>query len=97
MFSSYDELQVEDCYFCQPWKPTSTPSIPQCRHQDGLFLLFPNEKPLCAADALLLFCIDISGSMSTTSQVKAHNLTLICLLAFTNTICGVSNDQSLLF
>ncbi|XP_028423636.1 circularly permutated Ras protein 1-like isoform X2 [Perca flavescens] len=59
---------VEDCYFCQPWKPTSTPSIPQCRHQDGLFLLFPNEKPLCAADALLLFCIDISGSMSTTFQ-----------------------------
>ncbi|XP_034716753.1 circularly permutated Ras protein 1-like isoform X2 [Etheostoma cragini] len=59
---------VEDCYFCQPWGPTSTPSIPQCRHQDDLFLLFPNEKPQCAADALLLFCIDISGSMSTTSQ-----------------------------
>ncbi|XP_032357698.1 circularly permutated Ras protein 1 isoform X1 [Etheostoma spectabile] len=59
---------VEDCYFCQPWGPTSTPSIPQCRHQDDLFLLFPNEKPQCAADALLLFCIDISGSMSTTSE-----------------------------
>lgn len=69
MFSHYAELQVNECYFCQPWALTSTPSIPQC-NEDGLFLLGPDEKPLCAADALLLFCIDISGSMSITSEVK---------------------------
>ncbi|KAL6095205.1 uncharacterized protein ACO6RY_16454 [Pungitius sinensis] len=74
---------VEECYFCQhhelpsipsipsiPSFPSipSSPSTPQCP-QDVLFLLRPDEEPLCAADGLLLFCIDISGSMSTTSQV----------------------------
>uniref|UniRef100_UPI0037E8F33F circularly permutated Ras protein 1-like isoform X2 n=1 Tax=Semicossyphus pulcher TaxID=241346 RepID=UPI0037E8F33F len=70
--SCYDNV-VTSCYFCQPVESTSSPSAPQSRltgHQDGLFLLHPDEKPLCAADALLLFCIDISGSMSITSQVS---------------------------
>ncbi|XP_037611239.1 circularly permutated Ras protein 1-like isoform X1 [Sebastes umbrosus] len=66
--SCYDNV-VSECYFCQPWALTSTPSIPQC-NEDGLFLLGPDEKPLCAADALLLFCIDISGSMSITSEMS---------------------------
>ncbi|XP_041830567.1 circularly permutated Ras protein 1-like isoform X2 [Melanotaenia boesemani] len=60
---------VEVCYFCHS---TSSPMELQCplnAHRDGLFLLNPNEKPLCAADTLLLFCIDVSGSMSITSQV----------------------------
>ncbi|XP_062415994.1 circularly permutated Ras protein 1-like [Pungitius pungitius] len=71
---------VEECYFCQhselpsipsipsiPGTP-GTPGMPQCP-QDVLFLLRPDEEPVCAAAGLLLFCIDISGSMSTTSQV----------------------------
>ncbi|XP_070783309.1 circularly permutated Ras protein 1-like isoform X1 [Enoplosus armatus] len=70
--SSYDNV-VNMCYFCQPWELTSSTSMtqcPPCGYQDSLFLLRPDEKPLCAADALLLFCIDISGSMSITSQVS---------------------------
>ncbi|XP_054455473.1 circularly permutated Ras protein 1-like [Anoplopoma fimbria] len=59
---------VNECYFCQPWELTSTPSMPQC-HQDALSWLYPNEKPDCAADGLLLLCIDVSGSMSVTSEV----------------------------
>ncbi|XP_056222360.1 circularly permutated Ras protein 1-like isoform X3 [Seriola aureovittata] len=55
------------CHFCQSRELTSPPSIPP----SALFLLNPDEKPPCAAGALLLFCIDISGSMSITSQVTA--------------------------
>ncbi|XP_035522468.1 circularly permutated Ras protein 1-like [Morone saxatilis] len=76
--SCYDNV-VDMCYFCQPCELTSPPSIPQCPltgYQDGLFLLCPDEKPLCAADALLLFCIDISGSMSITSQVSLEDTVL---------------------
>ncbi|KAM7370964.1 hypothetical protein PAMP_010471 [Pampus punctatissimus] len=70
--SFYDNM-VNVCYFCQSWESTSPLSIPQRPadgYQDGLFLLNPDEKPLCAADALLIFCIDISGSMSLTCQVS---------------------------
>lgn len=73
MFSPYAELQVKVCYFCQHCESASSTSMPQCfpsGYQDSLFLLNPDEQPLCAADALLLFCIDISGSMSITSQVS---------------------------
>ncbi|XP_068439940.1 circularly permutated Ras protein 1-like [Clinocottus analis] len=66
--SFYNNVIIE-CYFCQPWERTSTPSMPQCQ-EDDLFLLHADEMPLCAADALLLFCIDISGSMSITAQVS---------------------------
>ncbi|KAM6898012.1 circularly permutated Ras protein 1-like [Lycodopsis pacificus] len=71
----YDNV-VNECYFCQPWEPTSTPSMPQC-HQDVLLLLCPDEKPRCAADALLLFCIDVSGSMSITSEVSEGELVVL--------------------
>ncbi|KAM9715806.1 circularly permutated Ras protein 1-like isoform 1-T3 [Menidia menidia] len=67
----YDSV-VEGCYFCQSSDLTSSPSAPQSplnAHQHGLFLLNPDERPPNAADALLLFCIDVSGSMSITSQV----------------------------
>ncbi|XP_073346288.1 circularly permutated Ras protein 1-like [Pagrus major] len=70
--SSYDN-EVKVCYFCQSLESTSSPSTPQCPlsgYQDGLFVLPPDEKPPCVADSLLLFCIDISGSMSMTSQVS---------------------------
>lgn len=75
----YAELQVKVCYFCQHCESASSTSMPQCfpsGYQDSLFLLNPDEQPLCAADALLLFCIDISGSMSITSQVKPYCLLL---------------------
>ncbi|XP_039991541.1 circularly permutated Ras protein 1-like [Xiphias gladius] len=63
--SCYDNV-VNVCHFCQSSELTSPPSIPPSIH----FLLNPDEQPLCAPDALLLFCIDISGSMSITSQVS---------------------------
>ncbi|XP_034564073.1 circularly permutated Ras protein 1-like [Notolabrus celidotus] len=69
--SCYDNV-VASCCFCQSCESTSSPGTPQTTltgYQDGLFVLYPNEKLLCVADTLLLFCIDISGSMSITSQV----------------------------
>lgn len=87
VFSPPAELQVNACYFCQSWQSTSnTPSIPRhplIGYQDGLFLLRPNETPPSTAQALLLFCIDISGSMSITSQVKTAWPTAICSLFMT--------------
>ncbi|KAF7653757.1 hypothetical protein LDENG_00078820 [Lucifuga dentata] len=69
--SIYDNT-VNICYFCQFRELTSPPSKPQFPpngYQDGLFLLHPDEKLQSPAEPLLLFCIDISGSMSITSQV----------------------------
>ncbi|XP_040922969.1 circularly permutated Ras protein 1 isoform X2 [Toxotes jaculatrix] len=63
--SCYENV-VNVCHFCKSRKFTSPP----CTPPSSLFLLNPNEKPLCPADALLLFCIDISGSMSITYQVS---------------------------
>ncbi|XP_030611275.1 circularly permutated Ras protein 1-like [Archocentrus centrarchus] len=63
----YDNV-VDECYFCSF---SSTPSLlqsPLNGYQDNLFLLNPNEKPLCDTDPLLLFCIDVSGSMGVTCQ-----------------------------
>ncbi|XP_071782826.2 circularly permutated Ras protein 1-like isoform X2 [Centroberyx gerrardi] len=70
--SCYDNV-VNVCNFCEPCEVRSPPSKPRCPpngYQDGLFLLRPDEELLSPADALLLFCIDISGSMSITSQVS---------------------------
>ncbi|RVE59672.1 hypothetical protein OJAV_G00190700 [Oryzias javanicus] len=63
----YDN-DVNECYFCHPWDCPSSPHIPSNELQDGLFLLNPNEKPQ-SADSLIIFCIDVSGSMSITSEV----------------------------
>ncbi|XP_037547571.1 circularly permutated Ras protein 1, partial [Nematolebias whitei] len=70
--NSYDNKQVKVCYFC--WSrnltsPASTPSCPENIYWDEVYLLNPDDEPLCAAEALLLFCIDSSGSMSVTSNV----------------------------
>lgn len=65
--SCYDNV-INVCYFCQSWDQTSPPSLPQCP-PESLFCLSPDDEPRCAADPLLLFCIDTSGSMSITSQV----------------------------
>uniref|UniRef100_UPI003AACD8FA circularly permutated Ras protein 1-like isoform X2 n=1 Tax=Centroberyx gerrardi TaxID=166262 RepID=UPI003AACD8FA len=67
--SCYDNV-VNVCNFCEPCEETSKPRCPPNGYQDGLFLLRPDEELLSPADALLLFCIDISGSMSITSQVS---------------------------
>ncbi|XP_029384153.1 circularly permutated Ras protein 1-like isoform X3 [Echeneis naucrates] len=53
---------VNVCDSCQSRESTGVPP-------SLLFSLSSDEKPLCASDTLLLFCIDISGSMSITSQV----------------------------
>ncbi|XP_056153603.1 circularly permutated Ras protein 1-like [Lampris incognitus] len=70
----YDNV-ISECYFCQSWEPPNQDSSPKslctqniCPY--GLFLLNPRDTPVSPADALLLFCIDISGSMSMTSQVS---------------------------
>ncbi|XP_056286054.1 circularly permutated Ras protein 1 isoform X2 [Pseudoliparis swirei] len=61
--------EVSECYFCRPWRQTRTAGPPP-GPRDALFLLRPGEEPRCAADAPLLFCIDISGSMSIASEVS---------------------------
>ncbi|XP_011486473.1 uncharacterized protein LOC101167492 isoform X2 [Oryzias latipes] len=63
--------EVNECYFCHPWdcpSSVSSPHIPLNHLQDGLFLLHPNEKP--QSTSLIIFCIDVSGSMSITSEVS---------------------------
>ncbi|XP_034049815.1 circularly permutated Ras protein 1-like isoform X2 [Thalassophryne amazonica] len=68
---SYYTNVVNGCYFCQSEKVTNLPSeplsCPKC-NQDELFHLNPDDK-FQTTDTILLFCIDISASMSITSQV----------------------------
>lgn len=74
------------CYFCQDLvNHPSLPQEPPAGYHDNLFLLHPDEKPL-AAEALLLFCIDVSGSMSMTFQVRTHQLMESCLSSETTRI-----------
>ncbi|CAG04381.1 unnamed protein product, partial [Tetraodon nigroviridis] len=62
-------IKVNVCYFCQDLSNSSgSPLEALPGYRDDLFLLHPDEKPL-TAEPLLLFCIDVSGSMSITSQV----------------------------
>lgn len=49
----------------------SAPLQSPARTQEDLFFLSTSEQTQSATDALLLFCIDVSGSMSITSQVLA--------------------------
>lgn len=58
------------CYFCQDLvNPPSLLQEAPAGSRDGLFSLHPDENPH-AAETLLLFCIDVSGSMSMTCQVR---------------------------
>ncbi|XP_041754179.2 circularly permutated Ras protein 1-like [Coregonus clupeaformis] len=67
--SIYDNV-VNICYFCQSsWEPPTFSSAKCLGCQDSVFLLTPGDKALTRTDTLLLFCIDISASMSITSQV----------------------------
>ncbi|XP_048869649.1 circularly permutated Ras protein 1-like isoform X2 [Brienomyrus brachyistius] len=63
--SLYDNM-VENCYFCQSWK-SSQDYCATAECQDFLFPLTPEPKP--PTDPLLIFGIDISGSMTVTSQI----------------------------
>uniref|UniRef100_A0A3Q4IDV4 VWFA domain-containing protein n=1 Tax=Neolamprologus brichardi TaxID=32507 RepID=A0A3Q4IDV4_NEOBR len=75
VFSPFTAFQVDECYFCKSSSFSNVPSLlqsPLNGYQDELFLLNPNEKPLCDTDPLLLFCIDVSGSMKITSEVQQH-------------------------
>ncbi|XP_035987921.1 circularly permutated Ras protein 1-like [Fundulus heteroclitus] len=64
VLGSWQEKEVRGCYFCGCGELTGASG-----QNDELFLLNPVEQPLSAADSLLLFCIDVSGSMSITSKV----------------------------
>ncbi|KAG5262407.1 hypothetical protein AALO_G00274810 [Alosa alosa] len=70
----YDNV-VGSCYFCQSWEtsgadpPISQPCSFSAPYEDSLFLLTPDQEAQ-APDTLLVFCIDISGSMSITSRVQ---------------------------
>ncbi|KAK5850673.1 hypothetical protein PBY51_001531 [Eleginops maclovinus] len=66
VLDSGHENLVKECYFCRAWEPQS----PVTGHRDGLFSLCPDETPLGDDDSLLLFCIDISGSMSITAEMS---------------------------
>lgn len=66
--------QVNVCYFCQDLVNSPSSLLEASPgYCDDLFLLHPDEKPL-TAEPLLLFCIDVSGSMSITFQVRAHQV-----------------------
>ncbi|CAB1312318.1 unnamed protein product [Coregonus sp. 'balchen'] len=54
------------------WEPPTSSSAKCLSCQDSVFLLTPGDKALTRTDTLLLFCIDISASMSITSQVTLH-------------------------
>ncbi|XP_061086733.1 circularly permutated Ras protein 1-like [Conger conger] len=74
--SCYDNM-VSKCYFCQLWGPAaSQPNSPPMGCQDCLFLLNPDELAKLPAEPLLIFCIDISGSMCITSQVTEGGETI---------------------
>nr|XP_054604909.1 circularly permutated Ras protein 1-like [Nothobranchius furzeri] len=59
--------KVKDCRYCRLWDLNKNSA--QIVYQDKLFLLNPDEPLLSAADTLLIFCIDASGSMSITFNV----------------------------
>uniref|UniRef100_A0A8C6L504 VWFA domain-containing protein n=1 Tax=Nothobranchius furzeri TaxID=105023 RepID=A0A8C6L504_NOTFU len=65
--SCYKNKQVKDCRYCRLWDLNKNSA--QIVYQDKLFLLNPDEPLLSAADTLLIFCIDASGSMSITFNV----------------------------
>ncbi|XP_038156926.1 circularly permutated Ras protein 1-like isoform X2 [Cyprinodon tularosa] len=72
VLDSWQKDEVEVCYICQSGdltRPSGGPKSPLSTQRDELFLLNPEEQRLPAADSLLLFCIDASGSMSITSEV----------------------------
>ncbi|KAG9349942.1 hypothetical protein JZ751_026295, partial [Albula glossodonta] len=64
--SCYDNM-VNTCHFCQSWDSQLHCTPMGC--EDCLFLLSSDETATSPAEPLLIFCIDISGSMSITSQV----------------------------
>ncbi|KAM8876405.1 circularly permutated Ras protein 1 isoform 1-T1 [Synchiropus picturatus] len=66
---SSNNTKVNVCYFCGSPDLSIPPPAPK-GPQHRLFLLNPDEQPHSVTETLLLFCIDISGSMSMTSQVS---------------------------
>ncbi|XP_059892381.1 circularly permutated Ras protein 1 [Gadus macrocephalus] len=80
LLSCYDNM-VNSCFFCRPAGPSApTPAAPAAPGPagvpDSLFLLNPEGPPLDPSDALLIFCIDISGSMGITSPVSSDDKTI---------------------
>ncbi|CAL8289864.1 unnamed protein product [Gadus morhua 'NCC'] len=78
LLSCYDNM-VNSCSFCRPAGPSApaAPSAPgPAGVPDRLFLLNPEGPHLDPSDALLIFCIDISGSMGITSPVSSDDKTI---------------------
>ncbi|KAL4617841.1 circularly permutated Ras protein 1-like [Arapaima gigas] len=78
--SIYDNL-VESCYFCQPWKSSTSPSSfqpvpPPTGCQDYLCPLSPEPEAKSPRNSLVMFCIDISEAMTGASEM----LLLMCCL-----------------
>ncbi|XP_077482427.1 circularly permutated Ras protein 1 [Stigmatopora argus] len=62
LHSTYDNV-INECYFCEHGAPSDG-------LEHGLFSLRPSKKLLSNSQPLLIFCIDISASMSITTQVS---------------------------
>ncbi|CAL8264195.1 unnamed protein product [Arctogadus glacialis] len=84
LLSCYDNM-VNSCSFCRPAAPSAPAPAPAAAAPaapgpagvpDGLFLLNPEGPHLDPSDALLIFCIDISGSMGITSPVSSEDKTI---------------------
>ncbi|XP_054609438.1 circularly permutated Ras protein 1 isoform X2 [Dunckerocampus dactyliophorus] len=72
VLDSMDDNLINGCYFCQLPDQSSAPRSQQSVATGlphGLYVLSPDEKLPSASQPLLIFCIDISASMSITSQV----------------------------
>ncbi|XP_077594356.1 circularly permutated Ras protein 1 [Stigmatopora nigra] len=62
LHSTYDNM-INGCYFCEHGAPSDG-------LEHGLFSLRPSQKRPSNSQPLLIFCIDISASMSITTQVS---------------------------
>ncbi|KAL2078469.1 hypothetical protein ACEWY4_026154 [Coilia grayii] len=80
---------VGSCYFCQSWEPSpAEPPLPQpcspfAPYEDTLFLLTPDLQAE-ALDTVIVFCVDVSGSMSITSRF-VQEAVLQCVQSLTRT------------
>ncbi|MEE6482772.1 hypothetical protein FKM82_013333 [Ascaphus truei] len=69
------EDKTWSCVFCETENPIGACEQYESAREDQLYLYDPqheNERNL-AEDSLLIFCIDISGSMSATSEIQYDN------------------------
>ncbi|XP_078491585.1 circularly permutated Ras protein 1 [Ciona intestinalis] len=73
-----DSQMVWNCKFCEHENKivsgNSAPLIPSVSHSDVTYLVQPSAtRSQDNNDPMLIFCIDVSGSMCVSSQVKSGN------------------------